>query len=287
MYEYILSTNARDEPAILEFIVHHLTVGFDFVFVIDHESLLPIQEEVDTLPARFRDRVRVIRLTDNDPVKIRWIKDHIVPFIRENASKYFIHLDADEYIRLGRGMASIRDVVGSLDHEPDVLVLHWRFFGSSGLDRNPHNLKHLMPVFTKCNARLDDHFKPLVSRKVFSDPGFCFMNPHYMKSPNRYSVLDGSVHYITNVGNHCSVFDATKDTRDPGEVQACIHHYSFQDREAFFFRKVHRKRDDDGKFRSGMDADKYMALHNEVDCSDLRDYYFEHVAPVFAGGPGK
>ena len=36
----ILFTNARDEHHILEWVIHHLHLGFDSIYIIDHLSII-------------------------------------------------------------------------------------------------------------------------------------------------------------------------------------------------------------------------------------------------------
>ena len=38
----ILFTNARNEKNIVEWTAHHLNLGFDFIYILDHNSDIPI-----------------------------------------------------------------------------------------------------------------------------------------------------------------------------------------------------------------------------------------------------
>jgi hypothetical protein len=93
---YILSTNVRDENNILEWIIYHLLLGFDKIVIIDHKSIIPIIKIIQ--PYEWKKKIYVIRREDNGPVKMKFLNEIIVPYMITNCNKYFIHLDADEYI---------------------------------------------------------------------------------------------------------------------------------------------------------------------------------------------
>lgn len=260
----------RDERAILEFIVHHLSLGFDCVFVLDHLSVKPIQEQVDTLPEEHRTRVRVVRPDVMKGTKTQWIKDWVVPLCIEHCSDYFIHLDADDYIVFRDDIGSVDDLLRRVGR-PDVLAFHWRQFGSGGLQKNPHPLGHLTPVFTRCQQLMHDHFKPMVSRTQFTDPRFRFVTPHDVvgRDPT-YASMSGKTSRHKPVH---SLFAALKEDRHPDQVQAYINHYIIQDKETYYRRKVHRVRDDNLQFRPQPKHDVLMSKYNDATCLKLRDRY--------------
>ena len=39
----ILFTNARDELKLKEWVAHHLLLGFDFIYIFDHKSKIPLK----------------------------------------------------------------------------------------------------------------------------------------------------------------------------------------------------------------------------------------------------
>ncbi|HEV8052986.1 MAG TPA: hypothetical protein VGP47_10880 [Parachlamydiaceae bacterium] len=62
----ILFTNARNEKNIKEWAAHHLLLGFDFVYIFDHKSDLPLTDEL----INFDPRVIVERCEWENPVKM-------------------------------------------------------------------------------------------------------------------------------------------------------------------------------------------------------------------------
>ena len=76
-FNYVLSTNVRDENNIIEFIMHHLTLGFDHIYIIDHLSKVKVTDSIKVLPQKYRTMVSVFRLENPDLVKIKMINNII------------------------------------------------------------------------------------------------------------------------------------------------------------------------------------------------------------------
>lgn len=279
MYDYVLSTNARDEVAISEFVLYHLLIGFDFVFVIDHRSVVPIREKLMAeLPSEFAQKVLVVRQETDDGGKMDWINRLVLPFVRRTCSRYFMHLDADEFLRLRADIPSVPDLIMSLTPKPDILVLHWHFFGSAGLQVNESPGGHVLPTYTRCSPSLHNHFKSLVSRAVFSDPRYTYDNPHYSAGPGKYTNLLGAGEYGVNLQGLPAeqVFGILIDPRSPCLVEACLHHYVTQSRDVFYRRKVRLSRDDIIGLMRQLSQDVFdeeLTKYNEETCTDLADFY--------------
>lgn len=283
MYDYVLSTNARDEPNISEFVVHHLMLGFDHVFVVDHKSKTPIQHEVDKLPDIFKSNITVVRHDTDDGRKSDWINKYVVPFALKNCSKYFVHLDADEYIKLRADIANIQELFEATG-KPDILLLHWRMFGTSGLLTNPNC--HLMPAYTKCDNLLAQACKSFIHRRVFSKKGFSYNHPHWLSNfKATYTNLTGkSVELVHPDKNFFKTF---ADTRSPETVEAYINHYAIQSVDCYIKRKIKRVRDDNLKFRTktlDIDVENILALHDETECLSLKTLYHDKLERILCAG---
>lgn len=271
MHKYVISTNARDEPAIAEFVLYHLLVGFDFVFVIDHRSAIPIADELEKrLPVEFLRKTRVVRQDTDGGGKMAWISEHVVPFVRSSCSGYYIHLDADEFFKLRKDFDTVDDMMQSMG-SPDILTLHWRLFGSSGLRSNPSG--RVIPTYTRCSQSLDQHFKSMVSRRVFTDPRYAVVHPHWCYGPFKHVNLVG----VGRFGNELprdagAIMRIFADGRRPQDAEACIHHYAIQSLEDLERRKVNRPRDDTLGYRE-VDVRDSVLQFNDESCTDLADFY--------------
>lgn len=91
----ILFTNARDEDKILEWIVHHLNLGFDHIFIVDHKSIEPIDSKLKIIP---RELITVSR-NDGDVFKNNLIIN-AHKYAKNNGYDWMLYLDADEFLVL-------------------------------------------------------------------------------------------------------------------------------------------------------------------------------------------
>jgi len=94
-YKTILFTNARDEKNILEWVVHHLNLGFTHIFLTDHRSSVPISSILRKLP---REQITIVR-EDNEIQKAN-LMEKAIGFAKKQKYDWMIYLDADEFLFL-------------------------------------------------------------------------------------------------------------------------------------------------------------------------------------------
>jgi hypothetical protein len=234
---YIISTNARDEPNIVEWIMYHLMIGFDYIVIIDHKSEIPIQKIVDNY--EWKNKVYVIRREDDGAVKIMFLNNIIIPFMMKHCKKYFIHLDADEYFYLDKkyNLDSFTKTINS-----DIIAINWLMFGTNNVEKNTNKYKCIIPVYTKSEETLNEHFKLLI-RIDISNP-FIFDNPHTIK----YTTKRKSI-YVNALGQKLigdNIYDFFKNFKKIAftNVPSYINHYYVQSKEDYIRRKINRERDD-------------------------------------------
>ena len=139
-YDYILSTNVRDENNILEFIIYHIMIGFDKILIIDHLSKNLIINKINILPKYYKDKIQVIRFNKEGSHKLHFLNNIIIPYMKQNCNKYFIHLDGDEYINLNNNYSNISSLLKHFNY-PDILNLNWLLFGSNNKEYNDNKYK--------------------------------------------------------------------------------------------------------------------------------------------------
>lgn len=266
-YNYILSTNVRDEPNILEWIIYHLLIGFDKIVIIDHNSQIPILNLIQNY--EWKKKIHVIRRTDEGPVKMKFLNEIIVPYMYENCKKYFIHLDADEYLYIESGnVETLLNTIGN-KYNANILTLNWLMFGNNNITKNTHPNNFLIPTFTKSDSKLTNHFKCFI--KIIRNTPFIFTNPHtikYIREKNTVytNVLNKKVNYTNNMEKLFSELYI----EDTINIPAYINHYYVQSKEDYISRKINRSRDDNNEKRQ-MEInifDKY----NDIDNLNLNKY---------------
>jgi hypothetical protein len=243
----ILFTNARDEDNILEWVVHHLNLGFDHIFIVDHKSIDPIDSKLKIIP---RELVTVSR-NDGDVFNNNLII---------NAHKYAIgggydwmlYLDADEFLVLNYD----EDVKSFLIkyEEFDQVGLNWLLLGSNNHHNKPSDT--IISSYTKSEEYLNVHLKSFLNLKRKNTNK---MNPH----PH--------VYYLNNMARSVNVEKNTLNKKDTywfntekkyNEVSGYVAHYLFQSYETYLSRKINVPRDDNGLFRDVIPEDDFHKQYN-------------------------
>ena len=233
---YIVSTNARDEKNIIEWIIYHLLIGFDKVVIIDHKSIKPIKQLIE--PYKWKHRVEIIKSDLDGSVKMHFLNKIIIPYMTKYCKKYFIHLDADEYIYM-------KDTIDKLlsNYNCNILALNWLMFGSNDKDTNDNKYNCLIPTYTKSDNVIHNHFKCFI--KINKSIEFSFINPHHIlfkTQPSLYTnVLNKSIQFTGNAEKH---FEDMQPCGDLDKLPGYINHYMVQSKEDYINRKINRVRDD-------------------------------------------
>ena len=265
---YIVSTNARDENNIIEWILYHLLLGFDKIVIIDHKSIIPISQLIQHY--EWRKRVHIIRREDEGPVKMKFLNEIIIPYMMNNCKKYFIHLDADEYIYINT------NYIGTFlsKYNTDILVMHWLMFGNNNNTINNHPYKCLIPTFTKSDEKLHSHFKCFI--KIRKNAPFTFTSPHTIK----YNVKIDTI-YTNVMNNKCSrknldginfneLVNELYIDSDINIVPGYINHYYIQGSDDYINRKVNRLRDDISAAREY--DENILKMYNNINNNNIINY---------------
>jgi len=249
-----LFTNARDEPNIAEWIAHHLLLGFDKIFVIDHLSKVPIRTMLKT---NFDDKVNIIRIDDDTiGLKLKFMKQAVNIAKTHNAS-WMLYLDADEFLNLNNH-TNVKDYLLNFS-QADSIGVNWLMFGSSGYIEQPTGL--ITENFIRSELRLNQHVKSLVRPSQVIN----IVSPHWFIIKNKHNYYTGN---------------KTKMNKGPFNQQplpfmnslAYIAHYSCQSINEYNRRKC-RQMDDGTGIRSPavpIDANK---LHNNITNKQLQYKY--------------
>lgn len=242
-----LFTNARDEKHIREWAAHHLLIGFDYVIIFDHNSIIPLTEVFQN----FDKRVTVIRY--ETPPSQNSIKLTLMEKARKAARKmkvdWFIYLDADEFIILKKNYKGIKHLLNNYNFAHS-LSLNWLMFGSNNLVNDPDGL--ILDNYTKSDLILNNHVKtfvrPFEAKNAVTPHFYNIRNKSRMFSLDKF--LDGSEPYSFNTNN-----------KEYYNVPAFIAHYVNQSEETFIKRKCNLPRDDIGEIRN-IDVNGIHNQHN-------------------------
>jgi hypothetical protein len=226
----ILFTNARDEDNILEWVVHHIHLGFSHIFITDHKSIKPVSEVLKKIPPNL---VSVYRengdITKNDLI----YKAH-----RLASSKGFdwmLYLDCDEFLTLNKSI-NINDFLGEYAGY-DQVGINWLCFGTNNLDTFNGTI---MESFTRCDDILNVHIKTFL-HLTQNTRSINIQNPHvYILNDMSKSV--GTDHQRLSIAQ--PHFHNNNNSTDFNRASAYICHYIFQSYEMYVKRKINLPRDD-------------------------------------------
>lgn len=251
----ILFTNARDEDNILEWVVHHLLLGFNDIWIFDHRSIIPIKEVLKNVP------VRVIRV-DEDIIKTQFMQTAIT-IAKICGYKWMMYLDADEFLVLNKD-SNINDFLNRYTAY-DQLSINWLVFGSNNYDSNPSGT--ILENYIKSDKVLYQYVKSIA--KVNAVTGA--YDPHCFNIPNRYKALP------INGGSYVhDMILAQPINGDFNEATAYVAHYVYQSYETYVKRKVRLPQDNVlGKFRDIKSKTQIHSQHNEIFNTFPRDKYNE------------
>jgi hypothetical protein len=245
-----LFCNARDEKNIKEWAAHHLLLGFDYIIIFDHKSIIPLTEVFKN----FDKRVSIIRI-DMDKVNgnDKNIKKHLMNKAINIALKmnfdWFIYLDADEFLILNKFFKGVKHFLNSYSYA-DSLGVNWVMFGSNNLVEEPDGL--ILENYTQSSLTLNQHVKSFVRPREakFSS------NPHY------YSIKDPSKMLGINFKKINYPQCWNKLNMPFYNSPAYIAHYVYQSEETYKKRKV-KLIGDDGSVRGDMGKEIHK-LYNEI-----------------------
>ena len=158
--DIIIFTIIKDEEHILnEWIVHHILIGFNNIYIYDDQSAIPISETIKILPEWIKDRVTVYRFEDNIDFYNRESFKNSIFFNDTLYSKYYklkqlyfqnyflqnfksaadwcLFCDVDEFIYLNN--IKINDIIDQYNSY-DIIYIPWLIYGSSFHIEQPKGL---------------------------------------------------------------------------------------------------------------------------------------------------
>lgn len=259
-----LFTNARDEKYIKEWAAHHLLLGFDYIFITDHLSAIPLT----SVFRNFSNRVIVNTYNQAGNIKIN-LMNKAITTAKKYRVDWFIYLDADEFIILNhKTITNIKQFL-QVYNPADMVGINWLIFGSNSLDKDPPNI---IGHFTKSDLMLNNHIKTFVRTNEAIDAP----NPHVynIKNPMNFFCYQDRMSNITPYHEYNIPFY---------KAPIYIAHYMIQSKEAYIRRKCNIPRDDTGTFRGITKniIDDIHLLHNSVENLQPKIQYENKIGEFF------
>lgn len=254
----ILFTNARNEDNILEWVVHHLNLGFSHIFITDHKSTESINEKLKCVPSHLI----TVERNDGDIMKnILIINAH--KYAINNCYNWMMYLDADEFLVLNDDN-NINDFLYKYK-DYDQVSLNWLLLGSNNHSKIINDT--ILSLYTKSDELLNVHVKSFLNLNK--------LNAHKMDpQPHIYYLDDMSksvgINYSPLIVEHPYWFPIDKKYY---EVSAYVAHYLFQSYETYLKRKISTPRDDNGLYRDVIPENDFHAQYNGSINTSIKEKY--------------
>jgi hypothetical protein len=254
----MLFTNARDEKNIKEWAAHHLLIGFDYVYIFDHKSKIPIQREF----SNFDKRVYVERCELPNKVKIP-LMNRAANIAKKFKVDWMIYLDADEFIILNF-YENVKQLLNVFKYA-DQLAVNWVPFGSNNHIQTPDGL--ILENYTRCDDKLNKHVKSFVRPSQIKSVS----SPHFynIMNPARDITITNRIKQPNSPFNESNIFF--------NKAHAYVAHYAMQSEETYKKRKVDLPTDDTGAFRGQFNAVDFHKAHNSTENLNPKNKYADRV----------
>lgn len=265
MFYSIIHTCVKDEEFILnEWILYHLILGFEHIYIFDDNSNIPVESVISTLPCIYSEKVTVKRLDidffNEDLMKTSSYYDENMYkefesrkqlyllnfFLRcyKDTSKWCLFCDVDEFVVL-RDEQSVNHFLQKYENSYNTLYIPWLCYGSSYYINQPNGL-------------IVDNFIRHSNQYHYQGKSFCKLSCIHRIS-DVHSIID-EVDY-TNLS--VQPFDYKKSI---GQLPIHINHYVITSIRKFLSRKLLRFRlGGEGAVFYSMDTIvKSIFLHNDI-----------------------
>jgi len=255
----VLFTNARNEKNIVEWASHHLNLGFDYIYILDHNSDIPIVNMFKNKPPNV-----FIGKTTNNIIKSDLMrKAHVVAMQRQ--FDWMLYLDADEFLVLNKDDTLVTFLEKYKNY--DQVGINWLTFGSNNKNNVLTENETILETYTKSNDALNKHIKSFLNLKM-KRIKIKSINPHVYLLNNMeksisvdFSRLDKRTPWFFNTSTHFS------------SMNAYIAHYEMQSYDTYIERKIKLPRDDTGTFREIINKDVFHSENNNITNNAICEKY--------------
>ncbi|MCF3932314.1 glycosyltransferase family 2 protein [Acuticoccus sp. M5D2P5] len=131
----MIATVKDEGPYLLEWIAHHLALGFDGIVVASNDCT----DGTDHMLDRLAELGHLTHFDNYPPYKNIGINIQTAAYARARrypavaTADWVITLDADEFLNIKVGAGRIPDLLAVLPDDADLVPICWRMFGDNGL----------------------------------------------------------------------------------------------------------------------------------------------------------
>lgn len=254
-----LFCNARDEPRIKEWVVHHLELGFDTIYLFDHRSKIPIKNiltetqgtSVDKIHDKHTKYTVIVERIDYDHSNLKLVlMNRAIQLAIRFGLDWFIYMDADEFLILSDTFRDVKHFLNTYVRS-DLVAVNWVMFGTSGHIQEPSGL--IMENYLQSEPSLNLHVKSFVRPQE----ALRSVNPHYYHTRHPHKMVGVNFRPLISPYYFHKVYTPIHQTN------AYIAHYVYQSEETYKRRKLSLPADD-GSRRVNLLAELHQRFNDQV-----------------------
>jgi hypothetical protein len=269
----ILFTNSRNEKNILEWVLHHQKLGFDYIYIIDHKSIIPIKnilsvtDPITKNPKYNMKNVFVLRINNSKIIKTDLMK-YALQYSIKNKFNWMLYLDSDEFLVLNHTNNVNKFLHNYIPY--DQIGINWLLFGSNYRDKLLDGNETIIESYTRSSTKLNSCLKS-------------FINIDHLKYNCLKAILNPHAYILNNMSKSINVNFNKVNPSEPhlyntlqhfSKVPAFIAHYVYQSYETYINRKINLPRDDTGTFRKLLTKKEFHNSNNEMINTFVKDKYY-------------
>jgi FkbM family methyltransferase len=199
IYPVIVSVAKLESDYIEEWVIYHLALGFEHIYIYDNEDQ-PVYKE---LLKNYSSKVTINHIPGNNyhkPIQYLILDYFITNYMRNGIITHCTHIDIDEFIVLKKHKC-INEFIKEYIHGNCIGIgMNWRFFGDSGLKEKTN--EPVTQRFKLCQKNSDNQIKTIFDVSKTSGWSIC----HAIYKPEGCFVKATSGNIIEDVINdECSI----------------------------------------------------------------------------------
>lgn len=251
----VVSTMKNEAPYLLEWIAHHLSVGFDHFVIFSNDcddgtNLMLNRLEQLGIVSHFENPLSERR---KDPQRSAYSRARKVDAVRQ--AEWVMILDADEFLNVRCGTGTVVDLIEACEGA-DAISVNWHLMGSSGETR--YRDRPITERFTR-GANLDDPENGLVwgFKTLFRLKAFDYFGVHRPRFFKERVIAKGYLKWVNGSGQDTGDAYFEKGWRSNGDRLgydlAVVNHYAVKSREEFLLKRARGTANSKDKDRIDLD----------------------------------
>lgn len=258
---FVLVTTVKDEgPSIVEWVAHHLNIGFTDILVYQNDSMDGTQKLLRTMA-----RHGFITYFPNESKKGQWQnrayrRASFLDVYRD--ADWAMALDGDEFLSINVGNGKVGDLVDATPQSVNSIQVNWKFFGSSNRTTTSDALVTEDFVWSEKSDRIVKKltgYKTLFKPADFTRPGI--HRPKVLREGSQEIICNGS-------GQLEGAYDAKGWRSADPEMRtlAQVNHYVLRDACRFMIKSARGRTSNKDRTVSCSYWNEYD-LYGEIDTS--------------------